>query len=631
VFWFLICWLEEFVLHTASQRKTAQGWFLPWLRFAVYSLLAGGTGAVLIFPTAIVLGNSGTQGISFPDSIQWYFNIIAELSRHAIMTEAYTGKDHWPNLYCGVFAMVLFGLYLFNREITWKKKWLYLLFWGFMVVSFANNVLDFIWHGLRFPTSLPGRWSFLYIFLVLLLSFEEFCHLKATKIWQVWCVGIVLGVFFAVAYRLAEEGTDAGARFLLTAVWMVCYLLLLTACLVGKQKLQRGILMVGCFAVLAELILNFDATGLATTTRSSYTADWNDYENVLETVAQQQDTFFRTEKYERKTKNDAALLGYASATQFSTLMNINVSHFYQKIGMEGGKNFYCYNGATPLFSAMLSVRYMLADNALEEGPLNHLADSSGNVFLYENEYVLPLGFLMDEDVAEAWYQADEDVTGQLSEKIVMQNKLAYLLGASKDMLVLTDSESKPGVSTVTADVSGYYYATYESTDIENLTMESTSGRSRSYSKVSHNYTLDLGYCEAGETISISNTADETLTITAYRLNMDAFKTAFDTLNQQTMELTSFSDTSVDGHITVEKAGRLILSIANEEGWQVYVDGEQVEPQSFGDAFISVPLTEGEHDIALRYQSPGFAAGAGVSLGCVAVFVMLMLFRRRRKA
>ena len=45
--------------------------------------------------------------------------------------------------------------------------------------------------------------------------------------------------------------------------------------------------------------------------------------------------------------------------------------FIGDVGMEGGKNFYCAGGATPLLSAMLSIRYVLADNAMEEGPLPH--------------------------------------------------------------------------------------------------------------------------------------------------------------------------------------------------------------------------------------------------------------------
>lgn len=33
-------------------------------------------------------------------------------------------------------------------------------------------------------------------------------------------------------------------------------------------------------------------------------------------------------------------------------MNLDVSHLFQSLFMEGGKNFYCYNGATPLSSSL---------------------------------------------------------------------------------------------------------------------------------------------------------------------------------------------------------------------------------------------------------------------------------------
>ena len=71
VIWFVITWLEN--------KETGIG---AWIRFALYSLLAGGTGAILIIPEAITLGASGSQNISFPDTMEWYFNIIAELGRH---------------------------------------------------------------------------------------------------------------------------------------------------------------------------------------------------------------------------------------------------------------------------------------------------------------------------------------------------------------------------------------------------------------------------------------------------------------------------------------------------------------------------------------------------------------------
>ena len=111
VLYFLILLLEQ-----------REGKIGACVRFAWYSLLAGGTGAVLLIPEAIILGESGSQGISFPSAVEWYFNLIAELGRQCIFVETYTGRDHWPNIYTGVFTLFLILLYLTNRGISWKKE-----------------------------------------------------------------------------------------------------------------------------------------------------------------------------------------------------------------------------------------------------------------------------------------------------------------------------------------------------------------------------------------------------------------------------------------------------------------------------------------------------------------------------
>ena len=303
-------------------------------------------------------------------------------------------------------------------------------------------------------------------------------------------------------------------------------------------------------------------------------------------------------------------------------MNLDVSHFYQNVGMEGGKNFYCANGATPLLSAMLSIRYVLADNDMEAGPLRHPAASAQNVWLYENAYVLPLGFMMPEDVIAAW---DYEGLGDIG----AQNELARLLGASEHMLTPVSSFSNPGESCFLAEEDGYYYAAYDSTSVSELTAEMSNGRSRSYTKVSHGYTLELGYCTAGTEVTIKNEENETLGLTVYRLNEQAFLTAYEALAAQTMQLESFSGDAIGGTIRVEQAGRLIFSIANETGWSLYVDGERIEPESFAGAFLSVHLEPGTHEIRLRYKTPGFSFGAGVSLGSAALAAGSVIFWKRK--
>lgn len=618
VLWFLVYWPEH--------RETG---IMAWVRFGWYSLLAGGTGAVLILPTAIILGYSGNGGISFPETVEWYFHVMKELARHFMLVDVYTGAEHWPNLYCGVFVLVFLVLYLLNGGISWRRKLPRVLLLLLFVVSFSNNVLDFLWHGLHFPTSLPGRQSFLYILLLLVTVFEAFLHMRESRLWHVFVAAAVNVVFVIFAYRVSDEEMMEPVVFIVSAVFIACYLVLVAGYLLGNAKVRRLMLGIGCFAIIAELTLNYDMTGFDTVSRSAYREYQDSYKQVLAVAETENDaaagaggeSFYRIEELERKTKNDAGLYGYQSATQFSSLMNLDVSHFYQNVGMEGGKNFYCASGATPLLSAMLSIRYVLADNDMEAGPLRRLAASAENAWLYENKYVLPLGFMMGEDVIAAWdYENAGDIRAQ--------NDLAALLGA-EEMLIPVSSVSTVGEMHFVAEEDGCYYATYEKTSVDQLTAETDDGRSRSYTKVSHGYTLELGYCTAGTTVRVTNKENETIAMTVYRLNEDALAAAYETLNAQTMQTTEFSDTKVRGTIDVAEAGRLIFSVALEDGWTLFIDGKEAEPEAFAGAFLSVHLEPGIHEIALSYETPGFYLGAGISAVCIALAVLTLWLERKK--
>ena len=104
--------------------------------------------------------------VSFPKDPEAYFSLLDELARHALCVETEKGLNHWPNIYCGVIVFILVPLYTLCREIPLRRRFCHLALAGFMLLSFSTNVLDFIWHGLNYPDSLPGRQSFLYIFLI---------------------------------------------------------------------------------------------------------------------------------------------------------------------------------------------------------------------------------------------------------------------------------------------------------------------------------------------------------------------------------------------------------------------------------------------------------------------------------
>lgn len=602
------------------------------LSFAWYSLLAGGTGAILIIPEALVLGNSASADSSWPEKIEWYFGFIEELSRLCVMSDPYTSSNHWPNLYSGVFAVVLLVLYVFNSRVKWTKKIPRLLIVGFFFISFANNFLDCFWHGLRFPTSLPGRQSFLFTFLLLMIGFETYCKRKGNRIsHMIVAMALCLFVIILSGTKTPEDVTDPVA-FMMTAIFVVAYALCFMIYRMGDTRMKALMKGFAFGLAMGEILLNMGMTGFYTLSRSSYVAKSADYEVLLELAEEdaKEDgvAFYRVEDIERKTKNDNTFYSYPSATIFSSILNIDASHFYQNVYMEGGKNYYCYNGATPVVSSMLSVKYMLSDSEQGENALREMVASSNGYYLYENRYCLPLGFMMDETAIENWEFEQGKRIGNI-------NDLAYELGADTPMLQNVEIEPvvSTGITTFVVPEDGIYYGYYANCSSDSLTVSVNGGPSTRFGKTTHRYLFEFGECQAGDEVCITNGKGEMIDFYVYKLDLDAVDAAYETLTQQTMVTAEFTDTYIRGTIDVTKAGRLVFSITDESGWTLYVDGKETPIQDFKEAFISVHLEEGTHEIALRYISPGIKIGTVITGGCISLFAVTMLVKnamRKRK-
>lgn len=166
---------------------------------------------------------------------------------------------------------------------------------------------------------------------------------------------------------------------------------------------------------------------------------------------------------------------------FLLLINKDVADFYREMGMEGGKNYYCYNGATMLTSSLLSVKYILTDSAEEESPYRSLISEQNGIYLYENTYTLPLGFMVDSDLTEKW-----DFT--LGTPIMAQNELAYALGATENLLEPVDAELHDGKTVIQVTETGYYYGYYTMKVAKTITA-TTGNRTRTFHKCDHVYLL----------------------------------------------------------------------------------------------------------------------------------------------
>ena len=611
VFWFFLTLPE---LSPKGKRLMAV------LRMGVFSCLSAGISAVLILPEIAILGISGSGDNHFPTSLEFYYNPLEGLTRGFFDVPVTTTEGKLPNIYCGVFALFLLVLYLLNKNIPAKKKIKRLLLLAFLWLSFMTNVLEFIWHGFHFPEGLPARQSFLFVFLLLSLATDAFMHMQGNDRFDI-CVG-AFGVtaLCALLYVVVPEELFDRKGAILTILFLVLFILLYVFVRKGKPRLRGIGMLLLLLSTVVESASNFAMTGLYTTSRTDYLEDVEDIRPLAAMQKELDPGFWRMEKYERQMKDENLLSSYPAASMFSSLINIDVADLFHAIGMEGGKNYYCYNGATPLFSAILSTKYFLTDDLNNDDPSRVKLAENGCWSLYENRYALSPAFLVDPSLRSI-------PEGETS--IDRINAFARAVGAAEDLLEYGGVATSDGKEAkVTVDTDSRLFAEVENTSIPRIFVKKN-GNTTEFSKTTHHYLLDLGYLKAGEMVSVRASNDEPVTLDWYRVNPEALERAYALLAKDQLTVTSVCDTGFSGTIQTDRDGLLAFGIPAEDGWNVYVDGKLKEKETFLDALLAIPLEVGYHTVEIRYQTPYFVEGLIITLLSIAILILIYFMDKRR--
>ncbi|MCH5343815.1 MAG: YfhO family protein [Acetatifactor sp.] len=593
--------------------------------FALYSLLAGGIASVLLIPELSAILATDFGDVSFPDTLVSYFPVLDELARHCLAVSTERGLDHWPNIYCGVAVFFLLPMYVLNQNIPIRKRFCNLVLVGIFLFSFATNVMDLIWHGMNYPDSLPARQSFIYILLVITMCYDVYRNIKETSERQILYGYLCAAVFLLACERFIQhEDFDTGIE-LLTLLFVTIYAVLLylyrtkdsarTKCFVGALALV---------AVIAELVINSYNTSFGTTSRSAYLGQQEDYKALYEYTKDREESFYRVEKFTRKTKNDGTLAGYPSASLFSSTMNSNVMDLYTILGMRHSKVYYSFDGATALTAALFNVEYMFGDSDKYENPLYTLLEKSREVYLYENRETLPFGY-----VAPYGYDLPE---GIIANPILLQNKTVQTLGIDENLFTRVSGEPAGDSVRIKAEKNGIYYAMLTASGTKEVELVGGELELESYSDLKDHSVLYLGYLMTGDTVTLRNgdEDDETpkISVDAYYMNVEVLERALALLSQNHMENVTYESGFVSGDITLAEAGRVILSVPYEKGWTVTVNGQKTECALFGGALIALDLEPGTYHIELHNVPAGKALGIRISVVCVILFVVMSIYHKR---
>ena len=585
------------------------------IRFAVYSLLSGAMAAVVLLPEIYALQSTASGDFNFPKTLTSYFTIFDMIARHLTCVETEIGLDHWPNIYCGVAVLMFFLLYVVCKKISVKERAVYCGLLLIFFASFSTNVLNFIWHGFHYPNSLPSRQSFIYIFLMLFVCFRAFMYLEETPKKHINAAFLGSICFVLLAEKLIDAKHFHFSIFYVAIIVLSMYAGVLHMFKIGKRELAACLALI---LVSVEAAANTAVTSVTITSREAYTRDNEDVYMLMDMV-EPSDDFYRVEKKTRKTKNDGAWMNFPSVSLFSSTANADLTEFFKRMGCEASTNSYSITGSTPLVDSLVSIKYALYSEEVPNTELWAYMKESGETYLYENLYTLPLGFVISHSVEDNW-QFKMDNPGEV------QNDLCQALG-NDAVLQWIDSNTSGKNCTFTPDLDGYYYVYVTNKKVKSVKAAVPSG-SKTFNNTDRGYLLELGSLVAGNQITLTSQTDgQDMKCEVYRFSDEAMISLYEKLNKTPLKLTSWEDTKLAGTVNAAERGVLFTSIPYETGWTVKIDGEVTETEKIFEAFLSVDIPAGEHEITFEYFPAGLKPGIIITLASIAILAMLFIVDR----
>ena len=563
------------------------------LRFGIYSLIAGGLAAVTLLPEIYALQMTASSDVNFPQTATQYFTIIDMFARHMPFVETEQGLDHWPNIYAGALVFLLLPLYFMNRKIGLREK-------------IVNGLLL----------------VFFYIFLILVLCYEAWLDRAASSAREVNASFGMAIAFLLVAQKVVTDDAIHFSVFYLSGLFVLLYYCFLYTERTRTKRTHRWTAIAMLVVVSVEATLNMAVTSVTTTSRTAYVSDNQDVEKLVQAVRAEDDGFYRFEKITRKTKDDGAWMNFPSVSLFSSTAYAHCSDFFKRMGMESSTNAYSITGSTPLMNMLMSVKYDIYSEepqAPGEMGLSYIA-SSGMTSIYQTEFALPLGYMLPASVLDAW-------DTHAGTPALAQNSLCEAL----DCAPVMDSvlgEFYDADYSFTADQAGEYYAYVNNAAVKQVSAN-YGYTEKSFNNVDRGYLLELGYLEAGDTVTLhSKTEGQSVSADVYRFDYNALRALQDVLQDESLELTSWKDTKLSGTITTEKGGVMMTSIPYDPGWKIFVDGVETDITEVKDTFLGVELTPGTHTIELRFMPQGLVLGALITVLSLVMLLAIWLITRR---
>lgn len=507
--------------------------------------------------------------------------------------DSYLPSDS-PKIYCGIVPVIFMVLFFASKKISLRKKVSVFFVCLIFFLSFSVSYMDIFWQCFRIPSCFPSRYSFLFVFFVIMVSAETAGSLFRSDLFK---------------------NNKIYVPVLLIAVFVIFDLSLNTIFTVSSVDKDSSI---GSF-------LN----------RSLY-SDMSDRNGIVRSYTDEEKYILDSDYY--CSIDDGLLFGMPSLEYYSSSYNSDLYSFIGSLGINSYDRIMFDDGINVSTASLLGISYFsehvngfegseLSDHFNKLYDLNDfriykLKDPVMNGFILKNDDIKPLDYNVFENINKVY--CDSTGSGDLFVKC----------NSEVEESGVTDSKFYNVVKVYpNAGMHIFFYVSPQDY-IENRSVcydQLYLGESMiaNYNNMCQRYIVDLGYSDGTPLIFTYVTGKKDNEVFFYSFDPHAFENAIGTYSPLFSEL-EYSQKGITGRLTSVTDSDAILLLPYENGYTIMVDGKEIQYSDYRKALLKIHVVAGEHDVEISYFTPGLVLGLCLSFFGIFILICYTYFVNKSK-
>ena len=376
-----------------------------------------------------------------------------------------------PFVYCGILALLLLPIFFISRKVSLREKLGSAIMLAILVFSMNTSVVDLVFHGFQRPNWLNYRYSFIFIFLLIVCCARGLEEIGSVGLGPIiasaaGAVGILilvqlqkyefvddyLCIWVSIAFIIAETAVlgAVNSKTFKKLATRTAYVAL--ACVCSVELFVSGI-----------LVVVDEDSDVVYSSRTGYVNFMNRVNPTVDYIQKTDTSFYRMEKTVFRNVCDNMALNIRGISNSTSTLNKSAIDFLNKMGYSSTSHWSKYIGGTPVNDSLLGLKYLITDKNTNVPGFYKLYsnDQANNLYSYLNSYALSVAFAANKEIMST----DISDSVEYASPFETMNKIVTdLLGETETVEVFKKIESELSFHGVSCTYRGFVYETEKDKD-----------------------------------------------------------------------------------------------------------------------------------------------------------------------